>query len=73
MTPGRCGDWSSPWFERRRVMDGVLIFDDTTVEKPHTDENEMVSWHFDYSKGRSVKGINLLNCVYHADGVSPVW
>ena len=46
--------------------DGVLIFDDTIQEKPHTDENEIVSWHFDHSKGRSVKGINVLSCVYHA-------
>lgn len=50
--------------------DGVLIFDDTVVEKPHTDENEVITWHFDHAKGRSVKGVNLLNCVYHADGVS---
>ena len=50
--------------------DGALIFDDTIVEKPHTDENEIVNWHFDHSKNRSVKGINILNCVYHADGVS---
>ena len=50
--------------------DGVLIFDDTIQEKPHTDENEIVSWHFDHSKGRSVKGINVLSCVYHAQGVS---
>ena len=50
--------------------DGVVIFDDTIVEKPHTDENEIVSWHFDHTKNRSVKGINLLNCVYHSGGVS---
>ena len=50
--------------------DGVLIFDDTIQEKPHTDENEIISWHFDHSKNRSVKGINLLSCVYHSDGVS---
>ena len=50
--------------------DGVVIFDDTIVEKPHTDENEIVTWHFDHAKNRSVKGMNLLNCVYHAGGVS---
>ena len=50
--------------------DGVLIFDDTIQEKPHTDENEIISWHFDHSKNRSVKGINPLNRVYHSDGVS---
>ena len=50
--------------------DGALIFDDTIVEKPHTNENEIVNWHFDHSKNRKVKGINILNCVYHSDGMS---
>ncbi len=59
-----------PMVRKMEGDDGVLIFDDTIVEKPHTDENEVVTWHFDHAKNRSVKGINLLNCVYHADGVS---
>lgn len=50
--------------------DGVLIFDDTIQEKAHTDENELICWHFDHSQHRSVKGINLLNCVYHAGDVT---
>ena len=50
--------------------DGALIFDDTIEEKPHTDENEIVSWHFDHSKNRTLKGINILNCVYHAQGMT---
>ena len=50
--------------------DGVLIFDDTIQEKPYTDENELVCWHYDHTQGRSVKGINLLNCLYHSGGVS---
>ena len=45
--------------------DGVIIFDDTILEKPHTDENEIVCWHYDHSKGRSVKGVGILNCLYH--------
>jgi hypothetical protein len=50
--------------------DGVLIFDDTIQQKPHTDENELICWHFDHSKNRSVKGLNLLNCIYQAGEVS---
>lgn len=46
--------------------EGVIIFDDTILEKPHTEENEIVCWHFDHSKGRSVKGVGILNCLYHA-------
>jgi hypothetical protein len=40
--------------------DGVLIIDDTIEEKPYTDESELVCWHYEHSKGRSVKGINLI-------------
>jgi len=50
--------------------DGVLILDDTVQEKPHTDENDLICWHFDHTKNRSVKGINLLNCCYHANDVT---
>ena len=50
--------------------DAVLIFDDTVQEKMHTDENELICWHFDHTKGRSAKGINMLNCLYHSQGIS---
>ena len=50
--------------------EGALIFDDTVQEKPYTDENEIMCWHYDHSKGRSVQGFNLLNCLYHVDEVS---
>lgn len=46
--------------------DGVLIFDDTVEEKQWTDENEIITWHYDHSKNRSVKGVNILNCLYHS-------
>ena len=45
--------------------DACLIFDDVIVEKPYTDENEMICWHYDHSKGKSVKGVNMLNAFYH--------
>ena len=50
--------------------DGVLIFDDTIQEKQWTDENELICWHYDHTKGRTVKGFNLLNCLYHVADVS---
>ncbi|NTU42125.1 MAG: transposase [Nitrospirales bacterium] len=53
--------------------DGVLIFDDTIQEKAWTDENEIMCWHFDHCAGRSVRGINLLNALYHSgDATIPV-
>ena len=50
--------------------DAVLIFDDTIQEKPYTDENEVMCWHYDHTKGRAVQGFNLLNCLYHVNGTS---
>jgi hypothetical protein len=49
---------------------GCLIFDDTIQEKAWTDENEIMCWHFDHCKGRSVRGINLLNALYYSGEVS---
>jgi predicted house-cleaning NTP pyrophosphatase (Maf/HAM1 superfamily) len=50
--------------------DAVLIFDDTIQEKPYTDENEVMCWHYDHTKGRAVQGFNLLNCLYHVNDTS---
>ena len=44
--------------------DGVVIADDTVQEKLYSDENSLITWHFDHTFGRSVKGINQLNFMY---------
>lgn len=49
--------------------DGVLVIDDTIEEKPYTDESELVCWHYEHSKGRSVKGLNLISALYQAGEV----
>ena len=49
--------------------EGVIIIDDSIEEKPYTDENEIVCWHYDHSKGRTVKGINFITTLYYAQGV----
>jgi hypothetical protein len=48
----------------------VLICDDTIQEKPYTDENEVMCWHYDHTKGRAVQGFNLLNCLYHVNDIT---
>ncbi len=64
------------WLEVKRTVrkieeeTGCLIFDDTIQEKQWTDENEVICWHYDHCQGRSVKGINLLNALYHTGNVS---
>ncbi|TSJ83839.1 transposase [Chitinimonas sp. BJB300] len=64
------------WLQVKSVVrsierdEGVLIFDDTIQEKAWTDENELMCWHYDHVSGRNVRGINLLNALYHAGGAS---
>ena len=48
--------------------DACLIFDDTIVSKPYTDENDLICRHWDHSKGRNERGINLLTSFYHTQG-----
>ena len=48
--------------------EGVLIIDDTIEEKPSTDENEIICWHYDHSQGKSVKGVNIVSAIYYSNG-----
>lgn len=54
-----------PLVRKHQTDDACLIFDDTILEKPYTDENDMICWHWDHSKKKSVKGVNMLNAFYH--------
>src|SRR5438128_1034064 len=49
--------------------DGVIVIDDSIEEKPWTDENELICWHWDHSTERAVKGINFLTAFYQVGGV----
>ena len=49
---------------------GVLIVDDSIAEKPYTDENDIICWHYDHSQQRNIKGINFVTCLYHSLSVS---
>ncbi|MBF6612781.1 MAG: hypothetical protein IVW55_06590 [Chloroflexi bacterium] len=45
--------------------DDCIIIDDSIYEKPYTDENDIIRWHYDHSQDRMVKGINFLSAIYH--------
>ena len=72
------GEWNSKdlWKHVKSTVreveseDGVLIFDDTVEEKPWMDENNLIAWHYGHCSGRSIKGLNMLNCLYHVSDVS---
>lgn len=61
---------AKPFVRQVQSPDGVLIIDDSIEEKPYTDENEIVCWHYDHSKDENVKGINFLSALYHSGEVS---
>lgn len=47
-----------------------LIIDDSIEEKPYTDENDIICWHYDHSKQLNVKGINFLSCLYQTGDIA---
>jgi len=59
-----------PYVRQIQEENGVMILDDSIAEKPYTDENDIICWHYDHSQNRSVKGINFMTCLYHAGGYS---
>jgi hypothetical protein len=61
---------AKPHVRQNESEDGVAIVDDSIAEKPYTDENDIVCWHYDHSQQRTIKGINFVTCLYHSQGVS---
>lgn len=62
-----------PLLRKIETDDGVIIIDDSIEEKPYTDENDLICWHFDSSSQRTVKGINFLTAFYQLeDGGLPL-
>lgn len=64
--------WSvvKPLVRQIASYDGVLIIDDSISEKPSTDENDIICWHYDHCKGISVKGINFVTALYYIQDVA---
>src|SRR5215217_8456777 len=59
-----------PMLRKVEQDDAVLVLDDSIEEKPYTDENDLICWHWDHSTQRNVKGINFLTALYVTDRVS---
>ena len=51
--------------------DGLLAIDDTIVEKMGR-EMYGVEWHLDHSKGKSVWGMSIADCVFTGNEIYPV-
>jgi hypothetical protein len=61
---------SKPLVRKYASNNGYIIIDDVIEEKPYTDENEMVTWHYDHSKSRSVKGIQMVSALYATEQIT---
>ena len=69
---GEAMDGKTLWLKVKKLVraheneEACLVFDDTIIEKPYMDENDIVCWNWDHKEGRNVKGINLLTAFYTA-------
>lgn len=59
-----------PYIRQVQNEKGVIIIDDSISEKPYTDENAIICWHYDHTRGQTIKGINFITALYHVAGVS---
>jgi hypothetical protein len=59
-----------PFVREVQSEEAGLSIEDSSEEKPYTDENAIVGWHYDPSKARMRKGINFLTALYRSQGVS---
>src|SRR5262245_25467731 len=44
--------------------DGILVLDDSTLDKPYARHMDLVAWHWSGKHHRAVKGINLLTLLW---------
>ncbi|MXZ22100.1 MAG: transposase [Caldilineaceae bacterium SB0665_bin_25] len=69
----RPADWwqmVKPSVRSMQGEDGVITIDDSIIEKPYSDENELICWHYDHAQGGMVKGINFITALYTVGEVS---
>jgi putative transposase len=60
-------DTGDLWSEAQphvRLNDGILVLDDSTLDKPYARKIDLVGWHWSGKHHRPVKGINLLTLVW---------
>src|SRR5215203_1459902 len=62
----------SKTFLKGREAKGVatVSIDDCIAEKPYSAVNGVVNWHYDHTKGWSVKGINFVSALWSDEQVS---
>src|SRR5579862_3043780 len=64
---GHAPDTAAWWLEARSQIqgdEGVLVLDDSTLDKPYARKIELVGWHWSGNQHAVVKGINLLTLLW---------
>ena len=67
-------DTGALWREAQAVVDkerGLLVLDDTTLDKPYAKNMDLVTYHWSGKHGKVVKGINLLTLLW-TDGEAQI-
>ena len=59
-----------PLCREMESRDAVLIYDDTLIEKPDSSLSELIMYHFDHSKGRSIRSICMLTALLNSNGAN---
>ena len=47
-----------------------MCLDDTISEKPSTDENDIVCWHYSHASSSHIKVINIVSCILGSSNLS---
>ncbi len=50
-----------------------LIFDDTVIDKRHSEEIELTRWQYSGNEHGVIRGIGLINCIYVNHQVGKFW
>lgn len=53
-----------PTLRQIETDEGIVSVDDTIQLKPHSEENELISWHYSHTDGTTVKGTNIVTFTY---------
>ncbi|MBD2699145.1 transposase [Spirosoma sp. BT702] len=56
-----------PLIRQIQELDGVLLVllvDDSIAHKPHSDENGLITTHYDHTTGQYIRGINFVSLLY---------
>lgn len=69
-TPADLWRLVKPHVRQMQTPEGVIIVDDSIAEKPYSDENDIVCWHYNHSTGQLVKGINFMTALYYSHDVA---